>query len=541
MKLFGSLAELVSILYRKNSQQITVRPSQSVTYTADRDVQLPAQDADSVLVSRTSTDTLTNKTLTSPVINTPTGITKSDIGLGNVDNTSDATKNSASVTLTNKTLGSTNTLTGATAASFTNTGTVTLFTASDTVVGKATTDTLTNKTINGASNTLTVLAGTQLSGQVPTANGGTGQNSTATFPTSGVVVTEAAAETLTNKTLTSPTIGTPVLSSYQDLTEIATPASPGAGIVRFYSKSGDGLYYKNSGGTESQLSTTSVATPTAAGTVTSYFPTIQSAVRTTDANYTITTTDGFGYFIINTTASRTLTLPAASANAGRVIKVKKTSSSTANTLIISRAGSDTIDGATSYTLTQQYDSLTIVCDGSATWSVISSPIVVPGTIPGLVSSSGLTGSTAGTAITAGYVGEKVSATITAYTLTTSVADVTGASISLTAGVWRIFYAVSADLTTGATSGNASEANVLITDNANTVVGTSYRGLFIKTVAAVANNTVATLCAEEIVSISATTTYKLRALRADAAGTGSGSITASGNTSHASTFYAVRIA
>jgi hypothetical protein len=55
-------------------------------------------------VTPSSTDTLTNKTLTSPVINTPTGIVKGDVGLGNVDNTSDATKNSASVTLTNKTI-----------------------------------------------------------------------------------------------------------------------------------------------------------------------------------------------------------------------------------------------------------------------------------------------------------------------------------------------------------------------------------------------------------------------------------------------------
>jgi hypothetical protein len=38
------------------------------------------------------TETLTNKTLTSPVINTPTGITKSDVGLANVDNTTDANK-----------------------------------------------------------------------------------------------------------------------------------------------------------------------------------------------------------------------------------------------------------------------------------------------------------------------------------------------------------------------------------------------------------------------------------------------------------------
>jgi hypothetical protein len=56
------------------------------------------------IVGTTNTQTLTNKTLTAPVINSPTGITKSDVGLGNVDNTSDATKNAATVTLTNKTL-----------------------------------------------------------------------------------------------------------------------------------------------------------------------------------------------------------------------------------------------------------------------------------------------------------------------------------------------------------------------------------------------------------------------------------------------------
>lgn len=41
-------------------------------------------------------------TLSSPAITTPTGIVKGDVGLGNVDNTSDATKNSATATLTNK-------------------------------------------------------------------------------------------------------------------------------------------------------------------------------------------------------------------------------------------------------------------------------------------------------------------------------------------------------------------------------------------------------------------------------------------------------
>lgn len=63
------------------------------------------------VVGTTDVQVLSGKTLTAPVINSPTGITSADVGLGNVDNTSDATKNAASVTLTNKTIsGAANTL-----------------------------------------------------------------------------------------------------------------------------------------------------------------------------------------------------------------------------------------------------------------------------------------------------------------------------------------------------------------------------------------------------------------------------------------------
>lgn len=106
MKIFGSWSELFSVVFRKNSQAQTVRPNQATTLTASRDLQFPPGDTDHVLVSATSTQTLTNKTLTSPVVNSPTGITKGDVGLGNVDNTSDATKDAATATLTNKTIAS---------------------------------------------------------------------------------------------------------------------------------------------------------------------------------------------------------------------------------------------------------------------------------------------------------------------------------------------------------------------------------------------------------------------------------------------------
>lgn len=64
-----------------------------------------------------------------------------------------------------------------------------------------------------------------------------------------------------------------------------------------------------------------------------------------------------------------ITLPAASAwPAGRPMWVKKTDSGVTTTL--QRAGSDTIDGATSFALTTQYQALILFSNGSNAWSVI---------------------------------------------------------------------------------------------------------------------------------------------------------------------------
>ena len=63
----------------------------------------------------------------------------------------------------------------------------------------------------------------------------------------------------------------------------------------------------------------------------------------------------------------TITLPAAASHAGRVYHIKKLGT-TANVVIDGNA-SETIDGATTHTLSIQYDSRQIVCDGS-NWSII---------------------------------------------------------------------------------------------------------------------------------------------------------------------------
>ena len=66
------------------------------------------------------------------------------------------------------------------------------------------------------------------SGTLAVANGGTGVNSTATFPTSGVVVTRDATETLINKTMSAATInGTSVIGGSTTISTTGT-ASTGA-------------------------------------------------------------------------------------------------------------------------------------------------------------------------------------------------------------------------------------------------------------------------------------------------------------------------
>lgn len=112
------------------------------------DVGLGNVDNTSDATKNAATATLTNKTLTSPVINTPTGIVKGDVGLGNVDNTSDATKNAASVTLTNKTIStSSNTITS---ASDTATGVVELATIAETDTGTDATRAVTPDGLSGS-------------------------------------------------------------------------------------------------------------------------------------------------------------------------------------------------------------------------------------------------------------------------------------------------------------------------------------------------------------------------------------------------------
>jgi hypothetical protein len=90
----------IDITYNDPAGTITI----DVEALTKADVGLANVDNTSDLTKNAATATLTNKTLTAPVINAPTGLVKADVGLGNVDNTSNATERAAAATLTNKTI-----------------------------------------------------------------------------------------------------------------------------------------------------------------------------------------------------------------------------------------------------------------------------------------------------------------------------------------------------------------------------------------------------------------------------------------------------
>jgi hypothetical protein len=79
---------------------------------------------------------------------------------------------------------------------------ISLTAAADVAANQGTATTVLHGNAAGQPSFGAVVLTSDVSGVLPTANGGTGQNSSATFPTTGVVVTEAATETLTAKRVT---------------------------------------------------------------------------------------------------------------------------------------------------------------------------------------------------------------------------------------------------------------------------------------------------------------------------------------------------
>lgn len=123
-------------------------------------------------------------------VNSSAVTTSHDYKLSEVTSSDKAVGKTATQTLTNKTL------TAPVISTISNTGTLTLPTSTDTLVGRATTDTLTNKTLTAPVISTIVNTGTLT---LPTST--------------DTLVGRATTDTLTNKTLTAPTINNPTLNT----------------------------------------------------------------------------------------------------------------------------------------------------------------------------------------------------------------------------------------------------------------------------------------------------------------------------------------
>ena len=299
------------------------------------DAQITAEDLDVTTDSGTIAIDLDSETLT---IAGGTGIDSSATGNSvtlAIDST--VTTLTGSQTLTNKTL------TTPIISQISNTGTLTLPTSSDTLVGRATTDTFTNKTFdaNGTGNSITNLEvadfasgvldtdissvaaddttlasakaiktyvdaqitaqdldfqadsggalAIDLDSETLTFTGGTGidtsgSGNAVTFAIDSTVTTLTGSQTLTNKTLTTPTITTPVVNAGLQLKNGATSA----GFIEFFEDSDNGTNKVTLIGPASTADVT-VTLPAAADTLVGKATTDTLTNKTIDsANNTLT-------------------------------------------------------------------------------------------------------------------------------------------------------------------------------------------------------------------------------------------------------------
>lgn len=195
-----------------------------------------------------------------------------------------------------------------------------------------------------------------------------GNGSTIVAATAGTdYTTPSSTETVTNKNLTSgtntfPTFNQNTTGTASNVTGIVAIANGGTGSAT--QNFVDLTTTQSAAGNKTFSGATTLTGAVALGTA-GYRS--NPAMRT--ANVTLAATSALNQLCDATSGAFAVTLPPANAAAGQMITVKKIDVS-ANAVTVTRAGTDTIDGATTYVLAAQYKSVTLLSNNGTQWFVI---------------------------------------------------------------------------------------------------------------------------------------------------------------------------